>query len=100
MALSEHEQRILDEIERQLAREDPALVARARRSVERSDRRLGYAIATFVVGVILLLGITFNLVWGLIGFATMFVGVVVGAQAVRDRELPKRLLQTRSHDDV
>jgi len=100
MALSEHEQRILEEIERQLAAEDPRLVARARRTAERSDRRLGYAIAAFVVGFVCLLGITFSLFWGVVGFGIMLGAVIVGAQAVRDRELPKRLTQIRSRDDA
>lgn len=100
MALSEHEQRILEEIERQLAADDPGFVARARRTADRSDRRLWFAIAGFALGFLCLLGITFGIVWGVIGFALMFTSVVVGAQAVRDRELPKRLSQIRSRDDA
>lgn len=101
MALSEHEQRILEEIERQLAAEDPALIARARRTAERSDRRLWYAIAGFVVGFLCLLGITFSIAWGVLGFGIMFAAVVVGAKAVRDRDLPKRLSShIRTRDDA
>lgn len=100
MALSEHEQRILEEIERQLAAEDPALIARARRTAERSDRRLVHAVVAFVVGFLCLLGITFSIVWGVLGFGIMFGAVVLGAKAIRDRELPKRLSHMRSRDDA
>ena len=100
MALSEHEQRILEEIERQLAAEDPALIARARRTAERSDRRLGHAVVAFLVGFLCLLGLTFSVVWGVLGFAIMLGAVVAGAKVIRDRELPKRLSQIRTRDDA
>lgn len=87
MPLSEHEERILAEIERQLAREDPSLASRAarrRRSVGSPVWRLRLSVAAFVVGFVCLLGITFAFALGVVGFALMFVAVVVAASVLRD----------------
>jgi hypothetical protein len=86
MPLSEHEERILAEIERKLAEEDPRFVQRARKTSvsDLRGRRLRWSIAGFVVGFVLLLGLTFDLVLGLVGFGVMLVSLVVGARAVAD----------------
>lgn len=87
MPLSEHEERILAEIERQLASEDPSFASRTqrrRRSVRSPVWRLRLAVAAFVVGFLCLLGITFALALGVIGFALMFTAVVVGASVLRE----------------
>lgn len=85
MPLSEHEERILAEIERNLQAEDPRFVQRARRvaGAPTSARRLRWAVAGFVVGLVSLLGLTFHIAFGFAGFALMLVSVVVGAEALR-----------------
>ncbi len=84
MPLSEHEEQILAEIERKLAEDDPRFVQRARKVSARDDssRRLRWAIGGFVLGFLLLLGLTFSVTLGLVGFVLMFVSLVVGARAV------------------
>ena len=107
MPLSEHEERILAEIERQLAREDPRFVARTRRSSSEGSRtrRIRWSVVGFVVGLLLLLGITFHIAFGFAGFALMLVSVVVGLSAVtgNDADAPaldrlRRLF--RRHDRI
>ncbi|MDX1512098.1 MAG: DUF3040 domain-containing protein [Nitriliruptorales bacterium] len=87
MGLSEHEQKILDEIERHLAEDDPRFMQRAQRvsSARFGSRRLVGAAVGLVVGLVLLLGLTFHIAFGLAGFAVMFASVVVGATALRQR---------------
>ncbi len=107
MPLSEHEERILAEIERQLAREDPRFVARARRSgsEESRVRRIRWSVAGFVLGLLLLLGLTFHIAFGFAGFGLMLVSLVVGLSAASgsDGETPgfdrlRRLF--RRHDRI
>lgn len=83
MPLSEHEERILAEIERQLAEDDPRFVARARRTVGGSPRRLVYALVGLVVGILCVLALTFHFVFGVIGIGLMIVSVVAGVTALR-----------------
>lgn len=88
MPLSEHEQRILDEIERRLAEEDPRFVARARRASDEDHRlrRVRWSVVGLVVGVITLLGLTFHFAFGLVGFALMLLSVLAGLDAARQLE--------------
>jgi hypothetical protein len=87
VSLSEHEQKILDEIERHLAEEDPRFVQRAHRVGQRrsSSRQLVLAGVGFAFGLVLLLGLTFSIFLGLAGVAVMFAAVVTGANAWRQR---------------
>jgi len=73
MPLSEHEQRILDEIERRLVEEDPRLVKSARRTSLTSHlvRRIRWGLVLFALGFALLLLFTFNVWVAVIGFALM-----------------------------
>jgi len=73
MPLSEHEQRILDEIERRLVEEDPRLVKSARRTSLTSHlvRRIRWGLVLFALGFALLLLFTFNMWVAVIGFALM-----------------------------
>src|SRR3954451_6746089 len=93
MPLSEHEQRLLDQIERELYAEDPKFAstvrgARLRRPVRR--RRL-QGIALFVVGVALLVvGVMVRALWvaeiplaSVLGFLVMFFGVAVAVMSGR-----------------
>lgn len=88
MPLSEHEERILAEIERQLAAEDPRFVARARkrRSRPRSSRtlRLRVAVILAVLGFLSLLGLIFHIAFGAAGMALLLAGIVLGATALRE----------------
>lgn len=85
MPLSEHEERILAEIERNLKAEDPKFVQRARRVVGVSTpvRRLRWAVAGFLIGLVSLLALTFHIAFGFVGFALMLISVVVGVEALR-----------------
>jgi Protein of unknown function (DUF3040) len=93
MPLSEHEQRLLDQIERELYAEDPKFAstvrgARLRRPVRR--RRI-QGIALFVVGVALLVvGVMVRALWvaeiplaSVFGFLVMFFGVAVAVMSGR-----------------
>ena len=88
MALSEQEQRILDEIERRLAEDDPRFVERARRANDDSHRmrRIRWAIVGFVAGMFMLLGLTFHFAFGVAGFSMMLLSVVTGVGALRQLE--------------
>jgi hypothetical protein len=81
MPLSEREQRLLDEMERQLLAEDPRLAATADLDVEqpvvrRSKRRIGFGVAVAVAGMALLVfAVSVQLIWlGVIAFLVMFGG--------------------------
>ena len=73
MPLSEHEQRLLDQIERALYQEDPKFATSVRATDLRTHmrRRLRRAALVLALGVFLLLG-------GLIGFGGGALGTVVG----------------------
>lgn len=88
MPLSEHEERILAEIERQLAEEDPRFVARARRQPPaRSQRLVRLAVVGFLLGLVSLFGLTFHLAFGVAGVALMVTSVIVGVNAAREQQL-------------
>jgi hypothetical protein len=77
--LSEHEQRLLDQIERALYAEDPKFASTVRTTDLRSvmRRRLRWAAAILVVGfVLLLLGVTEPVV-GVLGFLVMLSALVL-----------------------
>jgi hypothetical protein len=88
MPLSEHEQRILDEIERRLASDDPKFARHVTGTTPhgQAQRRLKRAIGGFVGGFALLI-VAFvmsdYLVWlGLVAFGVMLgSAVVIGATA-------------------
>jgi uncharacterized membrane protein len=93
MPLSEHEQRLLDQIERALYAEDPkfASTVRGARLRRPSRRRRVQGAALFVVGVALLvLGVVVQDFWfggfpavSLVGFLVMFFGALVTLTAIR-----------------
>src|SRR5687768_6429141 len=84
-SLSDREQRILEEIERNLLAEDEAYVRRIRQAGPRRDaiRLLRLGILGAVVGFALLLFYTWHWSAGLAGFLVMLGGVVTIAVAVR-----------------
>jgi uncharacterized membrane protein len=87
MPLSEHEQRLLDQIERALYAEDPKFASNVRGGRMRSPsrRRRLQGIALFVVGLVLLVvGAAIRSLWiadfpvvSVLGFLIMFIGAVV-----------------------
>jgi peptidoglycan/LPS O-acetylase OafA/YrhL len=92
MPLSEHEQRLLDQIERALYAEDPKFASSVRGARLRrpSRRRRLQGIALFVLGVALLvLGVILPLkpggvpVVSLLGFLVMFFGALLALSAMR-----------------
>jgi uncharacterized membrane protein len=93
MPLSEHEQRLLDQIERALYAEDPKFASTVGRARLRrpSRRRRVQGAALFVVGVALLvLGVVVQEFWfggfpavSLLGFLVMFFGALITLTAIR-----------------
>ena len=93
MPLSEHEQRLLDQIERELYAEDPkfASTVRGPRLRRPARRRRIQGIALFVVGVALLvLGVVvpqFRVadipLISVLGFLVMFFGVMMAVTSIR-----------------
>lgn len=80
MPLSEHEQKMLDEMERQLFADDPRL-ARAfapKATPRRSGRRILIGLGTVVVGLgVLVLAVSLPAIWlGVIAFIGMLAGAV------------------------
>lgn len=85
-SLSDHEQRILEEIERNLTQEDPDFVRNVSevRSPKRSSLILKLSVLGFIVGFGFLLGYTSHLLFGVVGFVVMLGSVVGLAMSVRD----------------
>ena len=86
MPLSEEEQRVLDEIERQLYETDPQLAhqVRTRSAPASAARRVRWGALGTVVGLsILVAGFRTSVIFGLAGFLLMVVSLVVLEQAVR-----------------
>jgi hypothetical protein len=102
MPLSEHEERILAEIERQLAAEDPRFVARARRkrpSMGSRTLRLRLAVLLAVVGVVTLLGLTFNIGFGIAGMTLLLGAILLAATALREPQQPSEAPSPAPSDD-
>ena len=89
MPLSEHEQRILDEIERRLASEDPKFARNVSAVTPHGQalRRLKRAVAGFVAGLFLLIAaftVPGAFIWlGLVAFSVMVSSSVVIATTVK-----------------
>ena len=83
MPLSEQEQRLLDEMERHLLRNDADVVSAPAAGRSLSYRNLVYGALLLIVGIGGLiagvaLGEMLGLVVGVVGFGLMFAGVVLG----------------------
>ncbi|MDR1394520.1 MAG: DUF3040 domain-containing protein [Bifidobacteriaceae bacterium] len=76
MPLSEYEQRVLDQLEAQLASEDPVLGSRLASPAAPRRTRVALGVSGVVVGLSgLVLGLVVSLVWiSLIAFLAMFAG--------------------------
>jgi len=80
MPLSEHEQRILAQLEESLSKEDPRFVKNVRETnvYSHGGRRVRWGVAGFVAGLlILILCFSQSVLLGLVGVAMMFVSAVV-----------------------
>jgi fatty acid desaturase len=84
-SLSEREQRILEEIERNLVANDEAFVRRLRQTGPRRDaiRLMRLGIAAVILGFVGLVGFVWQTAIGIAGFVLMLAGVVAIALAVR-----------------
>jgi protein-S-isoprenylcysteine O-methyltransferase Ste14 len=89
MPLSEHEENVLAEIERQLAAEDPRFASRTRRrfGVSRANKRV-LAVVLGVAGVAAIVALGFlpspwNLVVAGLGFVAVFAAILLAVTARR-----------------
>jgi hypothetical protein len=87
MPLSEHEQRMFAEIERQLVADDPRFVARTRRRLTAwsPDVRIRMAAVLGLLGLLGVLALTFDLLFGIAGMALLLTAIVVGIGALNER---------------
>jgi hypothetical protein len=93
MPLSEHEQRILAEIERRLLEEDPKFAHQVGSSFRAHlGRRLKLAVAGFVLGLIVVISSTFfeNVAIGVAGFVIMLSCVFLFVRTMRRRATVER----------
>ena len=83
MPLSEHEQRLLDQIERALYAEDPKFASTVRSTDLRTHmrRRIIRAGVLFAIGFVMLLAGIQEPVVGIIGFVVMLLGLVLALTA-------------------
>ncbi len=86
MPLDDHEQRILDEIERQFYEEDPDL-ALAVRNIDRSGRfGVRYPLVGLIVGMIVVLAsFTSSTPIAIVGFVMMVASATALAYGIRNR---------------
>jgi hypothetical protein len=93
MPLSEHEQRILAEIERRLLEEDPKFAHQVGSSFRAHlGRRLKLAVAGFLVGLVVVISSTFfeNVAIGVAGFVLMLFCVFLFVRTMRRRATVER----------
>ena len=93
--LSDHEQRILDEIEKNLLQEDPGFARRDPISASGRRQRVRWGALSFLAGVVGLLVFfsTSLVVVGVIAFAAMVLGIVLIARSLGSPPSPSGLLQ-------
>ena len=87
MPLSEHEQRMFAEIERQLVEDDPRFVARSRRRLAAwaPQVRIRAAVVLGAIGLVGVLGLTFDIAFGVVGMALLLGAILLGVGAVNER---------------
>ena len=93
MPLSEHEQRILAEIERRLLEEDPKFAHQVGSSFRAHlGRRLKLAVAGFILGLVVVVSSTFfeNVAIGVAGFVIMLACVFLFVRTMRRRATVER----------
>jgi Protein of unknown function (DUF3040) len=91
MPLSEHEQRILAEIERRLLEEDPKFAHQVGSTFRAHlARRLKFAAVLFVVGLVMLAGFIKSVPLGVAGFVVMLLAFVEFWRTLRRRQMVDR----------
>ena len=93
MPLSEHEQRILAEIERRLLEEDPKFAHQVGSSFRAHlGRRLKLAVVGFILGLVVVVSSTFfeNVAIGVAGFIIMLACVFLFVRTMRRRATVER----------
>jgi hypothetical protein len=97
--LSEREQRILEEIEKNLHEEDPAFARTVREQAPRMDeiRRIKLGVAIFAAGFVSLISFFFSglILVGVLAFGLMVGGIVLFAGAVRVLATERRSASVR-----
>ena len=87
MPLSEHEQRLLEQMERALYAEDPKFASSLRSAGPRpgNRRKAAIGVLTLLVGMALLIAgpVTSLVVLGMAGFVVMLVGTMIVISAMR-----------------
>jgi len=86
MPLSEHEQRLLDEMERNLYGRDADVVSTRGSGLRPNYRALTLGIVLAVAGIGVMVGAVMSqlIVAGLIGFVVTFAGTLVASRPLRD----------------
>lgn len=86
MPLSDHEQKILDEIERNLYEEDPRLARDRARSRLKQGSRAKLGMLLFLLGLAILVGffLSGSLLVGVLAFGAMVAGIVFIAGSAKD----------------
>lgn len=79
MALSDHEKRVLEELERGLYEEDAKFVNRVTKSKPATSARIvgGALLGLAGVSVLILAAVTHIVLFGAVGFVTMLVGAFI-----------------------
>lgn len=79
MPLSDHEQRILDEIERRLTEDDPGFVEQVGRTdlYTHLARRIRWASIAFVVGLVMIMLFVMSVLVAAVGFVITVVSAVL-----------------------
>ena len=79
MPLNDHEQRILDEIERRLTEDDPAFVEQVGRTdlYTHLARRIRWASIAFVVGLVMIMLFTWSIAVAAVGFVMTVISSVM-----------------------
>lgn len=93
MPLSDREEQLFAELERQLHAEDPRLVERAQRRVAwggAGRRRIMLAIVGIVVGLLGILSLSWHIGWGIVGFILLVGSTTVLVQALMERSRTPR----------
>lgn len=93
MALSEHEQRLLEEMERNLLKEDASLAQKSKQvgTTGSNAGKLVAGVLTMIAGIgLLIFAVTIQVAFfGVVAFAVMVMGLVVASSNFKLPELPK-----------
>jgi hypothetical protein len=89
MPLSEHEQRLLDQMEQALASEDPRFISAftGTRNRPAAPKNLGLSVVAVLVGVVLMLGgvVAAQPALGIVGFVVIVAGIAAAVAAIGNR---------------